>query len=153
MAKFKITNTSQKHSDGKRNIFLTEAGKLIKPGEHCLCNRLDSGTQTLVDSKILSVEEGDFTIPSIFADTAPVSKSDTSDADAAAKTAEADKAAADKAAADKAAAEDKAAADAAAAEDKAAADKAAADAAAADKPEMSKAEKKAAAKAAKENRG
>jgi hypothetical protein len=146
MARFKITNNSQKHSDGKRNIFLTEAGKLIKPGEHCLCNRLDNGTQSLVDAGILAVEQGDFTVPSIFADTAPAEK-DTSVADAAAK-AEADaKANADKHAA-AAAAEAKEAALL-----KAADDKAAADAAAADKPEMTKAEKKAAAKAAKENRG
>jgi regulator of protease activity HflC (stomatin/prohibitin superfamily) len=147
MAKYKITNTSQKHSDGKRNIFLTEAGKLIKPGEHCLCNRLDSGTQSLVDAKILSVEEGDFTIPSIFADTAPAAKEDTSVADAAAK-AEAD------AKANAAKHEAAAAAEAKEAALKAAADKAEAEkAAAADKPEMTKAEKKAAAKAAKENRG
>jgi hypothetical protein len=149
MAKFKITNTSQKHSDGKRNIFLTEAGKLIKPGEHCLCNRLDNGTQSLVDAGILSCQEGDFTLPSIFADTAPVTKEDTSVADAAAK-AEADaKANADKHEA-AAAAEAKEAALVKAAEDKAAADAAAADST---QPELTKAEKKAAAKAAKENRG
>ena len=121
MAKFKITNESQKHSEGKRNVFLTEAGKLIKPGEHCVCNRLDNGTQSMVDAGILSVEQGDFVIPSVFADTTPP-KADTSDADAAAK------AAADaKAASDAKAAEQKAAADAAEAEAKAAADAAAAD--------------------------
>lgn len=65
MPKFKVTNTSQK-SGSPRNIFLTEAGKMIKPGEHCVCNRLDSGTQAQVDAGILGLEEGDFVLPSIF---------------------------------------------------------------------------------------
>jgi hypothetical protein len=151
MPRFKITNESQKHSEGKRNVFLTEAGKLIKPGEHCLCNRLDNGTQSMIDAGILSKQEGSFENPSIFADTTPAPKADTSAAEAAAKAA-ADAEAKAKADAEAAAADAEAKAKAAAAEEEAAA-KAAADADTSEEPTLTKAQKKAAAKAAKENRG
>ena len=68
MPRFKVTNTSQKKVKGGKNYFLTEAGKLIKPGEHLVCNRLDNGTRQLVDAGFLGLEEGDFKLPSIFDD-------------------------------------------------------------------------------------
>ena len=146
MPKFKITNISQTHKDGAKNFFLTEAGKLIKPGEHCVCNRLDNGTQAQIDAGLMKCEQGDFKLPSIFDEDKPKAevpavspKTLAADADAKAKDdAKAESDAKAKAEAD------------AVAEAKAGA------AAADDKPEaeMTRAEKKAAAKKAKaESRG
>lgn len=64
--KYKVTNTSQLSEGGKRNVFVTEAGKLIKPGEHCVCNRLDNGTRKQADAKVLKIEEGEFPAPPLF---------------------------------------------------------------------------------------
>lgn len=139
MFKYRVTNTSVK-AEKTRNVFLTEVGKLLKPGESCCTNRVDGGTRSLEKNGILKVEEGAFEdVPSsgsaeeaakvVAAKDAKKAWSDEK-ADGAKQAAEV-KAAADKAAAEKAAA-DKAAADKAAAE-KAAADKAAAEKAAADK--------------------
>ena len=64
--RYKVTNTSQLSDDGKRNVFLTEAGKLIKPGESCVCNRLDNGTKRLADAKVLKIEEGKFSAAPLF---------------------------------------------------------------------------------------
>ena len=66
MPKYKVTNTSHSSSKGNRNVFLTEAGKLLKPGEHCVCNRLDNGTRAMAKAGILKVEEGSFARPPIF---------------------------------------------------------------------------------------
>lgn len=60
MYKKKVTNTSHESVHGARAIFLTEAGKLLKPGESCVLNRLNSGTERLVTSKLLTVEDGAF---------------------------------------------------------------------------------------------
>ena len=65
MPKYKLTNTSAQ-TKKKRAIFLTEAGRLLKPGEHAVVNRLDKGTELLVNSGALKKEEGDFEKPPIF---------------------------------------------------------------------------------------
>lgn len=66
MANFKITNTSASGGRGPRSIFLTEAGRLLKPGETCVVNRLDRGTEALAKSGALKVEKGTFEKPPIF---------------------------------------------------------------------------------------
>jgi hypothetical protein len=152
--KFKVTNTSQLSAGGKRNIFLTEAGKLIKPGESCVCNRLDAGTKRNADAKVLKVEEGDFAAPALFkkppvAEPLPPTPNTSLDMERAAADA---RAMDERMQAEKAEAEAKAkAADDAAAAEAAAAEAAAAEATTAEEPasEMTKAEKKAAAKKAK----
>ena len=74
MLRYKVTNISQKTEKGPRNVFLTEVGKLLKPGEHCVCNRLDSGTHSQASAGILKVEEGSFNAPPIFQTPEPVAK-------------------------------------------------------------------------------
>jgi membrane protein involved in colicin uptake len=64
--KFKIINTSQLSEGGKRNVFVTEAGKLLKPGDHCVCNRVDAGTRRQADAKVLKIEEGNFQAAALF---------------------------------------------------------------------------------------
>lgn len=64
--KYKVTNTTQLSEGGARNVFITEAGKLIKPGETCVCNRLDGGTKRLADAKALQIDEGAFEPPPVF---------------------------------------------------------------------------------------
>jgi len=66
MPKYKITNTSPASEKGARNVFLTEAGRLLKPGEHCVVNRVDSGTLAQAEAGLLRVEEGSFAAPPIF---------------------------------------------------------------------------------------
>lgn len=62
MFKLRITNTSAERDDGQfaRPIFLTEAGRLLQPGEAAPANRLNKGTDELVDCGDLKVEEGNF---------------------------------------------------------------------------------------------
>lgn len=62
MFKYRVTNTSGARDAGAhaRPIFLTEAGRLLQPGDAAPVNRLDKGTQRLVDAGELTVEEGAF---------------------------------------------------------------------------------------------
>jgi len=62
MFKYRVTNTSGARDAGAhaRPIFLTEAGRLLQPGDAAPVNRLDKGTQQLVDAGELKVEEGAF---------------------------------------------------------------------------------------------
>lgn len=71
MAKYKITNTSATSTKGARNVFLIEAGKLLKPGDHCLVSRLTGALDPLIESNAIKVDEGDFERPSLFADEPP----------------------------------------------------------------------------------
>ena len=66
MLKFRVTNTSQRTAKGARAVFLTEVGKLLKPGEQCVCNRLDNGTSVLAEAGVLKIEEGSFVKPPLF---------------------------------------------------------------------------------------
>lgn len=54
MYKYRITNTAA------RPIFLTEAGRLLQPGDAAPINRLDKGTSELVSAGELRVDEGSF---------------------------------------------------------------------------------------------
>lgn len=157
MPRFKVTNTSQKKVKGGKNYFLTEAGKLIKPGEYLVCNRLDNGTRQLIDTGFLGLEEGDFKLPSIFDDDKKKPDSepkksvwddDDDDGDTGIPTANPASFEADKVAAAK---------EAELAEAVKADEEAAADTTTAMEPELTAKEKRAAAKAAKvaakENRG
>ncbi len=69
MLKYRITNVSQTSAKGARNVFLTEVGKLLKPGDQCISNRIDTGTQAMVEAGVLKVEEGSFAKPPLFAET------------------------------------------------------------------------------------
>lgn len=62
MFKYRVTNTSGMRDAGAhaRPIFLTEAGRLLQPGDAAPVNRLDKGTQQLVEAGELKVEEGAF---------------------------------------------------------------------------------------------
>jgi hypothetical protein len=62
MFKYRVTNTSGARDAGAhaRPIFLTEAGRLLQPGDAAPINRLDKGTQQLIDAGELKVEEGAF---------------------------------------------------------------------------------------------
>lgn len=64
--KLKVTNTSSSTKKGPRNIYLTEVGKLLKPGESCFLNRLENGTDVLVEVGDLKVEAGTFELPAFF---------------------------------------------------------------------------------------
>mgnify|MGYP000139977031 CR=1 FL=1 len=66
--KFNVTNVSTRSEKGARNVFLTEAGKLLKAGDSIACNRIDSGTWGLEKAGILKIEEGNFPTPPIFTD-------------------------------------------------------------------------------------
>ena len=66
MPKYRVTNVSQTQENGGRNVFLTEAGKLLRPGESCLINRFGEGTSRLRDSGVLKIDEGAFAPPSLF---------------------------------------------------------------------------------------
>jgi hypothetical protein len=64
--KLKITNVSHLPPRSRaRNIFLIEAGKLLGPGDFAFANRMDRGTESLVEINELAVEEGvfDATVP------------------------------------------------------------------------------------------
>lgn len=71
MVKYKITNTSSASPKGSRNVFLIEAGKLLRPGDFCCVNRIDGGTRALEETGVLRVEEGEFNLPPLFADQEP----------------------------------------------------------------------------------
>lgn len=61
MYKYRVTNTSADRGPAHaRPIFLTEAGRLLQPGDAAPINRLDKGTSELVDCRDLKVEEGAF---------------------------------------------------------------------------------------------
>lgn len=61
MYKYRITNTSaDRGAAHARPIFLTEAGRLLQPGDVAPINRLDKGTSELVDCHDLKIEEGSF---------------------------------------------------------------------------------------------
>jgi hypothetical protein len=67
--KYNVTNVSTHSDKGARSVFLTEAGKLLKPGEAISCNRIDSGTWGLEKAGLLKIEEGNFAQAPIFTDT------------------------------------------------------------------------------------
>ena len=71
MLKYKVTNISHRSVKGERNVFMTEVGRLIKPGEHCVTNRLDNGTRGLAEVGVLKIEEGNFAKPEIFPEELP----------------------------------------------------------------------------------
>jgi len=71
MLKYRVTNISASSKKGARNVFLTEAGKLLKPGDKCPVNRLDKGTMVLVDAGVLKLEEGSFAPTPIFPESEP----------------------------------------------------------------------------------
>lgn len=62
MFKYRVTNTSgeREHGAHARPIFLTEAGRLLQPGDVAPINRLDKGTQEIIERGDLRLEEGDF---------------------------------------------------------------------------------------------
>ena len=64
--KYNVTNVSAHSDKGERSVFLTEAGKLLKPGEAISCNRIDSGTWGLEKAGILKIEEGNFAQAPLF---------------------------------------------------------------------------------------
>ena len=66
--KYNVTNVSAHSDKGARNVFLTEAGKLLKAGESIACNRIDSGTWGLEKAGLLKIQEGNFPTPPIFTD-------------------------------------------------------------------------------------
>jgi hypothetical protein len=90
MDKYKVTNTSQRTEKGARNVFITEAGKLLKPGESCVVNRLDNGTKAQGESGLLHIEQGAFSLAPIFTkEPLPAPQAPTSSAvEASAKAAE-----------------------------------------------------------------
>jgi len=64
--KYNVINVSANSDKGARNVFLTEAGKLLKAGDSITCNRIDSGTWGLASAGLLKIEEGNFPTPPIF---------------------------------------------------------------------------------------
>jgi len=64
--KYNVINVSASSDKGARNVFLTEAGKLLKAGDSIACNRIDSGTWGLASAGLLKIEEGNFPTPPIF---------------------------------------------------------------------------------------
>jgi hypothetical protein len=61
MFKYRLTNTSRERGAAHaRPIFLTEAGRLLQPGDAAPINRLDKGTQELIDIGDLKMETGDY---------------------------------------------------------------------------------------------
>jgi len=66
--KYKVTNVSMHSDKGARNVFLTEAGKLLKAGDSISCNRIDNGTWGLEKAGFLKIEEGNFPQAPIFTD-------------------------------------------------------------------------------------
>jgi len=66
--KYNVTNVSAQSDKSARAVFLTEAGKLLAPGDSISCNRIDRGTWGLRDGGLLKIEEGDFPQAPIFAD-------------------------------------------------------------------------------------
>lgn len=60
MYKKKVTNVSASSKKGARPIFLTEVGKLLKPGESCVLNRMSPGTERRVTEGLLKVEDGSY---------------------------------------------------------------------------------------------
>lgn len=66
--KYNVTNVSTSSDKGARSVFLTEAGKLLQPGEAITCNRIDNGTWGLEKAGILKIEEGNFAQAPIFAE-------------------------------------------------------------------------------------
>ena len=66
--KYNVTNVSASSDKGARNVFLTEAGKLLKAGEAIACNRIDSGTWGLEKAGLLKIEQGNFAQAPIFKD-------------------------------------------------------------------------------------
>lgn len=78
MLKYRVTNTTQKTAKGPRNVFLTEVGKLLRPGEQCVCNRLDNfGTRLQVEAGDLRIEEGSFAEPLPIPETPPSEKEES----------------------------------------------------------------------------
>lgn len=67
--KYKVTNITHLHPP-YQNRFLTEAGRLLRPGQSCLANRLDKGTWRDADANLISIEEGSFDTEDILADAA-----------------------------------------------------------------------------------
>lgn len=61
--RLKVTNVSASSDKGPRNIFLTEAGVLLKPGDSCAVNRVDAGTEAQAAAGLLKIEEGSFLPP------------------------------------------------------------------------------------------
>lgn len=62
--KWKITNNTlaARGEAGKRNIFMTVAGKMIKPGEFCYSLRVDPATRAMEQAKDILLEEGNFVV-------------------------------------------------------------------------------------------
>jgi len=58
--KFKVTNTSPSSKKGAHAIFFTEVGRLLKPGQQLLTNRLDEDKFQKRDNGFLSIEEGNW---------------------------------------------------------------------------------------------
>jgi hypothetical protein len=69
--KYNVTNVSASSEKGARSVFLTEAGRLLKPGEKVPVNRVDAGTWVLEKDGVLKIEEGDFEPLPIFPPKAP----------------------------------------------------------------------------------
>jgi len=74
--KYNVTNVSANSDKGARNVFLTEAGKLLKAGEAITCNRIDSGTWGLEKAGLLKIEQGNFAQAPIFKDEPPAPSED-----------------------------------------------------------------------------
>ena len=70
--KYNVTNVSAHSDKGARAVFLTEAGKLLKPGDAISCNRIDNGTWGLEKAGLLKIEQGNFAQAPIFTDKPPV---------------------------------------------------------------------------------
>ena len=64
--KYNVTNVSADSEKGARGVFLTEAGRLLKPGESVPVNRIDPGTWGLEKAGVLKISEGDFAPLPIF---------------------------------------------------------------------------------------
>jgi hypothetical protein len=58
--RYRLTNNTARQAKGGRNIFTSLVGKLLKPGDTVLVNRLDGGTRRLVEVGDLKCEEGNF---------------------------------------------------------------------------------------------
>ena len=62
--RYKITNISQE-TKTPRNVFSTECGRLLKPGDSAVVNRINASTKALVIAGIMEVKEGQFDAPAL----------------------------------------------------------------------------------------